>query len=292
MGLLACIWGATFLSMRTILDELPPASVVAWRVGPAALILWTVVALRRLPVPTGARAWASLAVMGLLNNAIPFGLQAWGQQFIPTGLTAILNASTAVSGVLVAALLLADERLSRRRAIGVAIGFAGVATAIGPGALRDLDPASIAQLAVVGSGISYAFAGVWGRTRLGGVHPVAAAAGMLTCSTLIAAPAAIWIDGPTIPHDPITWIALAYFSGVATAGAFLLYFALLRRVGSGNLMLVTLLVAPVAICLGAVVRGETLAGTTWAGFVLLAIGLAILDGRALRALRAGATRGA
>ena len=289
IALLALIWGATFLSLRTVLDELPPATTVTWRVGLAAAILWAVVAARGLAVPRAPGPWAALTVMGLLNNVVPFGLQAWGQQFIPTGLVGILNASTAVSGVLIAALFLPDERLTRSRLAGVALGFTGVATAIGPDALRALDPASMAQLAVVASGLSYALAGVWGRVRLGGMHPLVAAAGMLSCSTILAAPVALWLDGPLVPRAPGTWIALGYFAGGATAGAYLLYFALLRRVGSGNLMLVTLLVAPIAICLGALVRGEVLGVATWAGFAILALGLLVLDGRALHALRRRAT---
>jgi drug/metabolite transporter (DMT)-like permease len=127
MGLLALLWGGSFLSIKLGLAELPVMTLVAHRVFWAALILWFYVLLRRFPVPRDLRIWGAFAVMGLLNNAIPFGLMAWGQQFIETGLTSIFNAATAVFGVLVAAMVFADERLTPRRLAGVVLAFAGVA---------------------------------------------------------------------------------------------------------------------------------------------------------------------
>ena len=288
LGLLALIWGASFLAVRTALDEIPVLTSVAFRVGLAAVVLWGWVLARGLPVPRGPRVWGALAVMGVLNNVLPFSLMAWGQLHIETGLTSILNAGTAVFGVLAAAVFLADERLTLRRAVGVAVGFAGVAVAIGLHGLAALDVRSLAQLAVVAGTVSYALAGVWGRTRLA-LRPEVAAAGMLACSSALLIPVALWHDGLVIPRQADTWLAIGYYAVVATALAYLLYFRALAAAGSGNTMLVTLLVAPVAIVLGAVVRGEVLSRDVYLGFALLALGLAILDGRLLRALRRPAT---
>ena len=284
--LLSAIWGGVFLSVRVALDEIGVVTVVAHRVLWAALVLLVVVRLRGHRMPRDPRTWGAFLVMGLLNNVLPFGLQAWGQLHIPSGLVAIFNAGTAITGMVVAAMFLADERMTARKAAGALLGLAGVATAIGLGNLAALDVTSLAQLAVVGSTICYAFAGVWGRTRLGGLPGEVAAAGMLTCSAAVMVPAALAIDGaPDLTLAPRTWAALAYASVVATAGAYLLYYAVLRRAGSANLMLCTLLVAPVAIVLGALVLGERLRPEAWAGFALLAAGLAVIDGRACRGWR-------
>ena len=166
------------------------------------------------------------------------------------------------------------------------IGFLGVATAIGLEHLLAFDLRSLAQLAIIGGTISYAFAGVWGRKQLSGLAPEVAAAGMLTGSTLIILPAAWYLEGPiTLALEPITWLAIGYYVVIATALAYLLYYRILAIAGSGNLMLVTLLVAPIAILLGALVLGETLHPRAYVGFALLALGLLILDGRAVDALR-------
>ncbi|MCV6587167.1 MAG: DMT family transporter [Marinibacterium sp.] len=278
--LLALIWGGSFLSIRLALDELPVLTVVFHRVFWAAILLWIVVALRRVPLPRDPRIWAAFLVMGCLNNIIPFGLMSWGQLHIESGLTAILNASTAIFGVLTAALAFDDERLSLRRGVGVTIGFAGVVITIGPAALLQFDLRSMAQIAVLGGALSYALAAVWGRRHLAGLPPVLAAAGMVTGSAIGLAPLMLMVDGPPrLDLAPVTWGAIAYYALVATAGAYLLYYRVLRTAGSGNLLLVTLLIPPVAIGLGAVVLGETLTPGVFAGSAVLALGLLILNGR-------------
>ncbi|WP_108482016.1 DMT family transporter [Oceaniglobus ichthyenteri] len=281
--LLAMIWGASFLSIRVALDEIGVATAVAHRVGWAALILWGVVAVRRLPLPRNPRIWGAFLVMGILNNVIPFSMMGWGQLHIETGLTSILNATTAIFGVVVAAAVFADEPLSLRRIIGVSLGFLGVATAIGIEALANFDIQSLAQLAVLCGTFSYALAVAWARKTLGGLPPLVAAAGMLTGSSLIMVPAAWIIDGPiTLALQPRTLMAIAYYAAIATALAYLLYYRVLAMAGAGNVMLCTLLIPPVAIVLGVIVLGETLHPSAYVGFAILAAGLLILNGKGRR----------
>ncbi|MFO8124853.1 MAG: DMT family transporter [Yoonia sp.] len=278
--MLSLIWGASFLSVRIALDEIGPLTAVAHRTGWAMLILWGYVLIRRLALPTGLRIWGAFLVMGLLNNAIPFSLMAWGQLHIETGLTSILNASTAIFGVIAAAVFFADERLTARKAIGVSMGFIGVSTAIGLESFKDFDIRSLGQLAVIGGTISYALAGVWARKTLGHLKPQVAAAGMLTGASVVTIPAAWLVEGPiSLALQPQTWAAIAYYAVVATAIAYMLYYRVLAMAGSGNLMLCTLMVAPVAIVLGAIVLGEALPLRAYIGFAILAFGLLVLDGR-------------
>jgi drug/metabolite transporter (DMT)-like permease len=286
MAVLGAIWGASFVSVRIALDEIGPLTAVAHRTFWAMLVLWGIVFALRMSIPRDARIWLGFVVMGLLNNLIPFSLMAWGQLHVESGLTSILNASTAVFGVLFAAAFFADERLSLRKGVGVLLGFLGVTTAIGLENLHDFDIRSLAQIAILGGTVSYALAGVWARKKLSGLRPQVAAAGMLTGSTLMAVPLAWLVEGPIrFDLQPVTMMAIAYYALIATAGAYMLYYRVLGMAGSGNLMLVTLLVAPVAIVLGALILGEQLAPNAYAGFALLALGLAILDGRLWRLLR-------
>ena len=255
------------------------------------VILWAYLLLRRLPLPRQPRIWAAFLIMGLLNNVIPFGLMAWGQLHIETGLTSILNAGTAVFGVLAAALFLQDERLTLRKAAGVTVGFFGVATAIGLEAFRNFDIRSLGQLAVIGGTLSYAMAGVWARKALADLAPQVAAAGMVTGASLITIPLAYVVEGPlSLDLTARTWGAIGYYAIIATALAYLLYYRVLALAGSGNLMLVTLLVAPVAIVLGAFILDEALPIRAYVGFAILACGLVILDGRLLKPLQHGAGR--
>ncbi len=281
--LLATIWGGSFISNRIALNEVPVLTTVTFRVLGAAVLLWAYVAARGLPLPRAPRIWASFLVMGLLNNALPFTLITWGQLTIPSGLAAIVNASTAIFGVVVASLAFRDETLTPQRLTGAILGVTGVATAIGLHTLTTLDLTSLPQLALVAAAVSYACAAVWARRTLGGLTPQVAAAGMLTGSTVIMLPLAALVDGvPQLAHSTAGWAALGYLAIISTAGAYLLYYRVLAMAGAGNLSLVTLLTAPVAITLGALMLGEALPARAFAGFALIAAGLLVIDGRLLR----------
>lgn len=289
--LLAGIWGASFFSIAIAQREIGPVTVVLHRVGWAALLLWLVVLALRLPVPRDARIWGGFLVMGCLNNVIPFTLMSWGQTQIESGLVSIFNAMTAPLGVLVAALLLTDERLTRRRLAGVLVAFAGALVIIGRERIGALDPRALGQWAVLGGALSYALASSWAKLRLGGLPPLVAAAGMLTASTAVMVPLVLMTEGvPILDLAAPTWAAIAYYAVFATAGAYFLYYRVLAMAGAGNLMLVTLLIPPIAILLGSLFLGERLQPQAFAGFALIALGLAILDGRLFRrrsAVRAG-----
>ncbi|MGI9368517.1 MAG: DMT family transporter, partial [Ruegeria sp.] len=136
--LLGVIWGASFVSIRIALDTIPVMTSVLHRVFWATVFLWIVVWAMKLPVPRDLQTWGAFIVMGLLNNVIPFSLMAWGQLHIEIGLTSILNAATAIFGVIVAAIIFKDERLTKGRLLGVALGFAGVSMAIGLGNFSQL----------------------------------------------------------------------------------------------------------------------------------------------------------
>lgn len=286
LALLACVWGGSFLAIRTALDEIPVLTSVAWRVAPAALVLWLWVLGRGIPVPRGAGIWGAFLMMGVLNNVLPFTLMAWAQLHIETGLTSILNATTAIFATALAAAAFADERLSARKAAGIGLGFAGVVAAIGPEALAGLDLRSLAQLAVLGGALCYAIASLWARARLGGVAPEAAAAGMLTGASLVLVPLSLAIDGaPELSLSPATWAGIGYYALVSTAFAYLLYYRILATAGSANVSFVALMIPPIAIAFGALVRGEALAPQAFLGLALLALGLMLLDGRILRLFR-------
>lgn len=281
-GILAVagLWGGSFLSMRVAGHEVATFTIVAIRVSGAALVLWLYALARGIAVPRGVRVWGALLVMGFFNNALPFSLITWGERHIASGLASILNASSAIFGVLVAAAVLSDERLTRRKALGVGLGFAGVATAIGVEVLDQFDLRSLAQLAVIGASLSYAVSGAWARVHLTGIAPEAAAAGMLTCSSAMMIPAMLLTDGvPTLDYSLAAFASLGYLAVFASAVAYIVFYRLLASIGAANTSVVTLLVAPIAIVLGAVVLGESLRPAAYLGFALLTLGLLVLDGR-------------
>lgn len=277
---LAAVWGGSFFFAEIALAEVPPLTITLHRVFWAVPVLMLVVWALGLSWPHDPRVWGAYLVMGALNNALPFSLIFWGQTQIESGLASILNGTTAVFGAVVAGLLLKDEPFHARKLLGALFGLAGVAAIMGVDVLGGMDPRNLAQLAVLGAALSYALASVWGKLSLAGIPPQMNALGMLMGSTVLMIPVALLHDGmPRFDLTPPVWAALLAIAVFSTALAYLLYFAILMRAGAANLMLVTLLIPPFAIALGAGFLGESLEHEAWVGFGLIALGLVITDGR-------------
>lgn len=299
--LLAALWGGTFLFVELALAAFPPFTLVALRVGFGAATLWIIALLLGLAPPKGLRLWSRLLLLGFLNNAVPFSLIVYGQTQIGAGLASILNAATPVFTVLVAGALLPDERIRWSKGAGALVGLAGAALVIGPKALLELGaagfqaPQTLAQLAVLGAALSYAFAAIQAR-RLSrtGLSPLMIAVGQLTASTLLLVPAALLVDQPFSAEQtaryaalPSADLALAWAASIAqgvasTAFAYLLYFRIIASAGATNGALVTLLIPPFAILFGVALLGERLAAQDILGMAVIGLGLALIDGRLLR----------
>ncbi len=284
---LSVLWGGSFFFNKLALTDLRPFTLVLGRVGLAAVALNVLVLARGLRMPTTPRIWLAFLAMGALNNLIPFSLIVWGQTRIPSGLASILNATTPLWTVVVAHLLTRDERLTWSRLGGVLLGLAGVVVMIGPAALLGLSLDVLAELAVLGAALSYAFAGVFGR-RFRDLPPLVTATGQVTATTVMALPIALALDRPWTGAAPgaVTWAALAGLALLSTALAYVIYFRILAASGATNLLLVTFLIPVSALVLGTTVLGERLEPRQLAGMALIGAGLAAIDGRLLRRARA------
>ena len=279
---LSLIWGGSFFLNAVILTELPTLTLVAARVSLAAIALWGFAAITgRLRGLTPA-VWAAFAVMGFLNNAIPFTLIVHAQTSISSGLASILNATTPLFTILVAGVFLSDERFSVMRLAGVAIGLFGVVVMIGTDALDGIGSSVWAQMFSLGAAVSYGFASVFGRRfRRLGIDPIQVAMGQVTMSSLMLWPVAIVLDRPfdlAMPSVTV-WGALGVLSVICTACAYILYFKVLERAGATNISMVTFLVPVSAILLGILFLGETLHISHVIGMLLIGLGLIVIDGR-------------
>jgi drug/metabolite transporter (DMT)-like permease len=286
---LSVLWGGSFFFQAVAVQALGPMTVVALRVLIAAVAMWAALAALGTALPRGRAVWVAFLGMGLLNNAIPFTLIVWGQQHVASGLAAILNATTPLFTVLVAHALTPDERITRAKLAGVALGFAGVVVMLGGAALEGAGLALWAQLACLGGALAYAFAGVFGRRfRRMGLAPAVTAAGQVTASSLVMLPLALWVERPWERAMPGAEVlaALLGLGLLSTALAYLLYFRLLAVAGAVNLLLVTFLIPVTAIWLGVAVLGEALTLRQLAGMALVGAGLAAMDGRPLGWARA------
>ncbi len=291
---LSVLWGGSFFFFKVLVAELPPFSVVLGRVGLAAIILNVWLVLRRDFIPASPRLWAEFTAMGLLNNVVPFSLIVFGETRVSSGLASILNATTPIFTVLVAHVLTTNEKLTRGKAAGVLMGFAGVAVLVGLNGLADLGRTDlVGEAACLVAALTYAFAGIYGR-RFKGIPPIKVATGQITGSTLVLIPVVAVVDRPWMLPMPsaAAWGALIGIALFCTVLAYILYFRILATAGATNLLLVTFLIPVSAIVLGWCALGEALSVREFVGMMLIGGGLAFIDGRLLRAhpFRANAAR--
>lgn len=286
---LAVIWGGAFFFIGVAVRHVPPLTYVGLRVTIGAAGLWAYLMIKGERVSLPGKVWGSILLLALLNNALPFTLFGWSQTHIASGLASILNATTPIWGVVVAHVFTHDERMTPRKIAGVLLGFGGVAVMIGPSLLTSLGTSGLAELACVAAALSYAFAAVLARRfRRLGISPFSVTTGQLTAGALMMLPLSMLVDRPwQHAMPPLSAVAaITALALVCTALGYVLYFRLIDRAGATNALLVTLLVPPVAILLGGLFLGETLAPQDFAGLALIALGLAAIDGRVLNLVAA------
>jgi len=282
LALLAAIWGCSFFFIGVAVTELPPLTVAALRVLLASATLWCVVLALGLAVPRSPAALKAFWVMGLLNISAPFTLIIWAQTYIASGLAAILVATTPLFGVVLAGLLLADERITGLRLGGAFIGFAGIVLVIGMEALHGIDDEVVATLACLAGACCFALGSIYGRRFAAlGIEPVMAATAQVTTAACLLVPIALLVDEPWTLGLPRTGVVAAVV-GLAvgsTSLGFILYFRVLASAGATNVLLVNFLIPIPAIMLGVLVLGEAIESTHYIGLVVLGLGLSAVDGR-------------
>lgn len=284
---LALIWGAAFFFIKVAVTHVAPLTYVWLRlmIAAAALLAWMRFKGEKLSLPLPV--WGAMLVLALLNNIVPFALFGWAQQHIASGLASILNATTPIWGVVVAHIATSDEKMTPAKLIGVTIGFAGVATMIGPDLLAS-GGSLLPQIACIVASLCYALAGVWARRfKPMGLKPLKVATAQLLVGALVMTPVSLTVAQPWIGGSPslVAIGAIAALALVCTALGYVLYFRLIDSAGATNATLVTLLVPPIAILLGVLFLGELLTGGQFLGLAIIALGLAVIDGRLFAAVR-------
>jgi drug/metabolite transporter (DMT)-like permease len=281
MLVLSLLWGGSFFFYKILVATLPPFTLVLGRVGIAALALHGLLMARRDPLRLPPQLWGPFLILGLLNNALPFSLIAFGEIRITSGAAAILNATTPIFTVLVAHAWTADEKLTPAKAAGVLAGFLGVAVLIGPEAFSGLSRGDlVGDGACLLAALIYGFGAVYGR-RFKAIAPLKIATAQVTAAAIILLPLAVLADRPwNLPMPTAgTWAAWLALALLSTALAYLLYFRILKVAGATNLVLVTFLLPGSALILGAAFLAEAITPRALGGLALIGLGLAAIDGR-------------
>src|SRR3989304_6711596 len=147
---LGLIWGSSFLWIKIAVQEVDPFTLVSWRLlfgtlGMVAVIVW-----KRPSFPPQRSIWLALAVLGIINTALPFVLISWGEKSIDSAVASVLNSTVPLFTLVIAHLFLHDEPITARKSVGLLIGFAGVlvlmARDLGIGSLRAAVAGQAAEL--------------------------------------------------------------------------------------------------------------------------------------------------
>jgi drug/metabolite transporter (DMT)-like permease len=264
-----------------------PLTVVLLRVALAAIILLPVLRAYQIRFPVGLSGWKPFFAIALLNNVLPFSLIVIGQTYIPSGLASILNATTPLFTVLVMAAA-GDEKLHARRVVGVLTGLIGVIILHGQDAHgQDLGFQSgegVGILLCLAAAFSYGLSALYARRKLSNSPPLATATFQLLASALMMTVVAAVFERPWQLPMPgaTTWLAMIGLSALSTALAYIVFFQVLRRSGSTNVMLVTLLIPVTAILLGYLVLGESFSLREMIGALVIGSALLLMDGRVLK----------
>jgi drug/metabolite transporter (DMT)-like permease len=217
-----------------------------------------------------------VALVGVINSAIPFCLLAYATLSVTAGLASILNATSPLWGALVAHAWLKD-RLTRSRALGLAIGFGGVVFLVWGRASFRAGGAGLAVAAAMAATLSYGVAASYTKRKLTGVDPLAVAAGSQLAAAVLLAPAALLL-WPAHPVSPRAWGAVVGLGIACTAFAYVLYFRLIAHVGPARAIAVTFLIPPFALAWGGLILGEPLTARTVAGACVILAGTALATG--------------
>lgn len=274
---LCLIWGSTWLFIKLGLADLPPIGFAGVRFVVAAAVLWAVVAIRRTPLPKGARAWGFLAVTGVLAFTVNYGLLFWGEQRTSSGLAAVLQATIPAFGLVVAHALLPSDRMTAAKVLGVALGIAGVAvifsdrtTLQGPDALRG-------GIAIVGGALAVAVSNVLVKARGASFDPLILSAVQMTFGLVPLVVAGLLVEGSPLAFrwTPRAVVSVLYLALVGSVIAFLLFYWLLRRMDVTKVLLIALVTPVLAVALGAAVLGERLGAAAFVGTAMILAGVFI-----------------
>lgn len=264
---MSVIWGIPYLLIRIAVTELSPPVLVLARTGIATLILLPV-ALLRVDVRAVLRHWPWVAAFAAIEIGLPWLLLGAAEQTISSSLAGLLIAGVPLVGATIAAIVGGPDRVSRRQAAGLLIGFAGVA-AIAGGDFQADNALALAQIAVVV--VCYAVGPFILARRLADLPSLGIMAVSLALVTLVYVPIAL-VAWPATPPSPDVVVSVAILGVVCTAAAFLVFAALIGEVGPVRATVITYVNPVVAAVLGVAILSETLTPPMLAGFALAIAG--------------------
>lgn len=277
--ILCLIWGTTWIFIKIGLEDLPPIGFAAARFVLAVAILAVIIKLQKIPLPKTAREWRLIALTGVLQFSFNYSAVFWSEQYISSGLAAVLQAMITVFGLLLAWFFLPEERITKLKIFAVLMGIVGVAVIF----IEQLKVESLLAfagcVAIVAGAYAAAQASILVKAKGGNLHPASMVFGQMICGLPLIVIYSLVREGSPLNFH-WTWralICLLYLTVLGTVAAFWLYYLLLSRIESTRAMMISLVTPLIAVVIGWVFLGEKLPPQTFAGglLILASIGLIV-----------------
>jgi drug/metabolite transporter (DMT)-like permease len=279
---LCAIWGSTWLAIKLGLRDLPPLSFAGIRFAVAALILFGLVWIKRERLPSTAGEWKLLAYTGGLTITLNYALVFWGEQYITSGLAAVLSAMVPLFGLPMAHHYLSTERLTAPKISGVLLGLGGVAI-VCSGQLGVGGPLAFwASAGIILAAAATAHAGVLIKAKGTQLEPSVIAGVQMAGGCIPLLIGGVVLEGnPLALHwTPLAWAALVYLTILGSVAAFLMYYWLIRHTSVSWVMMIPLVTPLVAVVIGMVFADEAVGWHTAMGgaAIICGVGLAVMWG--------------
>jgi drug/metabolite transporter (DMT)-like permease len=275
---LCLIWGSTWIVIKIGLNDLPPIGFAGVRFLLATLILLPILYLRKIPLPKSADEWRLLAITGVLQFSINYSLIFWGEQYITSGLTAVLQASISIFGLLLAWIFLPNEHITKTKISAVMLGIAGVAVIFWDQLAVQDAAAFMGSVAIVIAAYTASQAAILVKAKGGGLHPATMLFGQMLCGLPPVIAYSLIVEGNPLNYH-WTWQAIAavlYLTLVGTIAAFWLFYWLLEKVESTFAMLISVVTPLIAVILGWLILDERMPVQTFAGGLLILGSIALI----------------
>lgn len=269
--ILCLIWGTTWFFIAVGLKYLPPLTFSAARFILAVLILGCVILVRKIPLPKTAKEWKLIILTGFLQFSINYSAVFWGEQYISSGLAAVLQAMITVFGLALAWIHLPDERITKLKIFAVFLGIVGVATIFIEQLQINNWWAFAGCVAIVVGAYAAAQASVLIKAKGGNIHPASLVFSQMSFGVLPVIVYALAREGNPFAFN-WTWEAAAcilYLTLLGTIAAFWLYYWLLSKIESTKAMMISLVTPLIPVIIGAIFLNEKLPPQTFLGGVLI-----------------------
>jgi drug/metabolite transporter (DMT)-like permease len=279
--LLGVLLGIPYSLTKITLATIPPVTMVAARVSLASIALWCLVFALKFKLPKRRDLIPRLFLQGFLACILPYTLLAFGQRSVDSALAAILNSTTPLFVCLINLMWARHETLTFDRLLGVSLGLAGCILISGVSALSGLGQSTFGQAMIILATLASAGSVIHGR-RLSDIPPEITAAGSLTFAALVLVPLCFVVEAPLqSAPSAASVVALLVNSIVVTAFGFVIYFRLIRTVGSMGTASASYLKPLVGVLISCTFMGESLTWTAVTGLTAVLLGVAAINQRGL-----------